>query len=251
MRFSLAILLLLLGASAPAFGEQARGAEALDAVTLRLTDGRIVLLEGLIAPNAADDGPRAAADRIAARALAMLIEQAVGRKIDVAPLQPAADRWGRVLGDVSTQQAGWLQGLMLRQGLVRISVCPIGGADRLKMLRGAEAEARLKKRGLWRIGAYHVRAAAKPVKARGFVLIQGVPVSHGGGRKARYLNFAEDWRTDFTLRMTKKTERLLARAGLDFDTMLERKLLVRGWLVWRNGPMLDITCPQQIEALDP
>lgn len=251
MRFSLAILLLLLGLPSHVSGEQARATAAMDALTLQLSDGRIVLLEGLIAPDAADDGARVAADKVAARTLATLIEQAVGQTIQIVSLQPNADRWGRVLADVSTGQSGWLQGVMLRRGLARVSPCPKGDAGRLKLLRAAEADARRSKRGLWRIGTYQVRVASKPVKARGFVLIQGVPLSHGGGGTARYLNFAEDWRKDFTLRATRKTERLLARAGLGFDTLLERKLLVRGWLVWKNGPMLDITCSQQIEALDP
>lgn len=82
------------------------------------------------------------------------------------------------------------------------------------------------------------------------MLVEGTAVESGGGRSVRYLNFAKDWRQDFTLRATRASVRQLEKAGLGFDAILEWKLLVRGWLVWRNRPTLDITCPQQIEALD-
>ena len=252
MRLSLAILLILFGLRFPAAAEAVRVSAAEDGVTLRLVDGRVALLDGLLAPNADDDGERSAADKIAAATLARLIENAVGQTVRLNALMEVPDRWNRIPADVHLQDfGGWLQERMLREGLARIGPCPLGSQDRLKMLRDAEAMARTARRGLWRIGAYQVRGAMKPIKARGFVLVTGTPLESGGGRSVRYLNFDKDWRQDFTLRATKSSARRLDKANLGFDALLERKLLVRGWSVWRNGPMLDITCPQQIEALDP
>ena len=252
MRLSLAMLLILFGLRFPATADSIRVSDAEDAVTLQLADGRTVLIDGLLAPNADDDGGRSAADQIAAAALARLIESAVGQTVRLEALTESPDRWKRILADVYLQKSGvWLQQQMLRDGLARIGACPLGGVDRLKMLRDAEADARQARRGLWRIGANQIRGAMKPIKARGFVLVTGMPLESGGGRSVRYLNFDKDWRQDFTLRATKSAARRLDKANLGFDALLERKLLVRGWLVWRNGPMLDITCRQQIEALDP
>ena len=56
MRLSLAILLILFGLRFPAGAEPLRVSAAEDAVTLRMADGRIVLLDGLLAPNPDDDG---------------------------------------------------------------------------------------------------------------------------------------------------------------------------------------------------
>jgi micrococcal nuclease len=252
MRLSLAILLILFGLRFPAAAEPLRVSVAEDAVTLRLADKRIVLLDGLLAPDADDDGERSEADKIAAAALARLIESAVGQTVRLNALLEAPDRWNRIPADVHLQNSNvWLQERMLQEGLARIGPCPLGGPERLKMLRAAEASARTARRGLWRIGAYQIRDAMKPIKAHGFVLVAGLPLESGGGRSVRYLNFAKDWRQDFTLRATKAVARRLAKANLGFDAVVERKLLVRGWLVWRNGPMLNITCPQQTEALDP
>ena len=252
MRLSLAILLILFGLRFPAGAEPLRVSAAEDAVTLRMADGRIVLLDGLLAPNPDDDGGRSAADKIAAAALARMIESAVGQTARLTPLLEVADRWNRIPADVHLQGSGvWLQERMLQEGLARIGPCPLGDPGRLKLLRDAEASARTARRGLWRIGVYQLRDAVQPIKARGFVLVAGMPFESGGGRNVRYLNFDKDWRQDFTLRATKSSARRLDKANLGFDALLERKLLVRGWLVWRNGPMLDITCPQQIEALDP
>jgi micrococcal nuclease len=252
MRLSLAILLILFGLRFPAAAEPVRVSAVEDAVTLRLADGRVVLLDGLLAPNADDDGGRSAADKIAAAALARLIESVVGQTVRLSVLLEAPDRWNRIPADVHLQASGgWLQERMLREGLARIGRCPLGSPDRLKMLRDAEARARTARRGLWRIGTYQIRDAMKPIKARGFVLVAGIPLESGGGRSVRYLNFAKDWHQDFTLRATKAVARRLDKANVGFDAVVERKLLVRGWLVRRNGPMLDITCPQQIEPLDP
>ena len=75
MRLSLAILLILFGLRFPAGAEPLRVSAAEDAVTLRMADGRIVLLDGLLAPNPDDDGGRSAADKIAAAALARMIRK--------------------------------------------------------------------------------------------------------------------------------------------------------------------------------
>ena len=62
MRLSLAILLILFGLRFPAAAEPLRASVAEDAVTLRLADKRIVLLDGLLAPDADDDGERSESD---------------------------------------------------------------------------------------------------------------------------------------------------------------------------------------------
>ena len=72
-------------------------------------------------------------------------------------------------------------------------------------------------------------------------------VGKGSGRL--YLNFAPDWRSDFTISIARRDAAAFARAGLDPNALSGKRLRVRGWLAWRNGPMIEATHPEQIELL--
>ena len=71
----------------------------------------------------------------------------------------------------------------------------------------------------------------------------------GEGSSRLYLNFAGDWRSDFTVSIARKDAAAFATAGLDPPTLAGKRLRVRGWLAWRNGPMIEATHPDQIELL--
>jgi hypothetical protein len=75
-----------------------------------------------------------------------------------------------------------------------------------------------------------------------------VAVGQGGGNT--YLNFAEDWRSDFTILLDRQAQRLFAEAGVDPAVYEGRRVRVRGWLKSRNGPMIEATHPEQIEILE-
>lgn len=247
MAMGLAVLLSPAAADPPA-----AVVGAPDARTLALQDGRTLLLDGLLPPAAADDGDGDAADRAAAAAHAALLEAIVGRKARLVPLLDGPDRWGRLVADVERSADGlWLQGFLLGEGHARIEACPRGDAERLARLRAAEASARQARRGLWALGLYRPRQAERPMRPSGFALVEGRAVATGGGRTLRYLNFDKDWRKDFTLSADRTTQRRLAKAGLDFESLVGRNLRARGWLNYRNGPMITLACPQQIEALTP
>jgi micrococcal nuclease len=72
-------------------------------------------------------------------------------------------------------------------------------------------------------------------------------VGEGGGRI--YLNFADDWRSDFTISIERKDVPALAAAGIDLKGLAGKPVRVRGWIEWRNGPMIAATHPEQLELL--
>jgi micrococcal nuclease len=71
-------------------------------------------------------------------------------------------------------------------------------------------------------------------------------VGEGGGRI--YLNFADDWRSDFTISIEQDVP-ALAAAGIDLKGLAGKPVRVRGWIEWRNGPMIAATHPEQLELL--
>jgi hypothetical protein len=68
----------------------------------------------------------------------------------------------------------------------------------------------------------------------------------GGG----YLNFGADYKTDFTLSFSRESLRSLQERGVDFKSLQGVRVRARGWLRWFNGPLIDVTHPEQIEVLE-
>ena len=65
-----------------------------------------------------------------------------------------------------------------------------------------------------------------------------------------YLNFGDDWRSDFTVRVEARQAVRFARAGLELKALEGRNVEVRGLLFQTNGPMIDLTHPRQIETFE-
>ncbi len=78
---------------------------------------------------------------------------------------------------------------------------------------------------------------------------QGPRDARRRGQGPRYLNFGDDWRTDFTISIAPKSVRLFKAAGIELGTYEGRSVRVRGWLKSFNGPMIEATHPEQIEVL--
>ena len=87
------------------------------------------------------------------------------------------------------------------------------------------------------------------MRPAGFQVVEGLALATGGGGMMRYLNFDKDWRKDFTLRAERRFAARLEALGLGFESLVGRKVRARGWLNYRNGPMLHISCARQVEAI--
>jgi micrococcal nuclease len=84
---------------------------------------------------------------------------------------------------------------------------------------------------------------------RSYQLVEEVVAEVGGSRARLYLNFDRDWHHDFTIVVERKDQEALKAQGLDVTALAGRRLRVRGWIEWRNGPMIGLTHAEQIEVL--
>lgn len=207
-----------------------------DAATVRLGDGRLVRLAGIAVP-----GDEAAA-----------VAELLGRgpaRLDPEP--PPLDRHGRLRAQVHGEGGAWLQGELVRRGLALVAPAADVQPPLLAELLALEKDARGAGLGLWaddRLGPWPARRVAAP---RGrFVLVQGRVLDVARAQDFIYLNFGDDWRRDFTVRVEAGRRRALARAGLDLDALEGRNVMVRGTLFEANGPMIELTHPAQIEILE-
>jgi hypothetical protein len=64
-----------------------------------------------------------------------------------------------------------------------------------------------------------------------------------------YMNFGTDWKSDFTLVLDADALRTFEADGIGIETLQGRRVRARGWVEYFNGPMIEITHPEQIEVL--
>ena len=81
--------------------------------------------------------------------------------------------------------------------------------------------------------------------------VQGRLLEDGMARGQTFLNFGEDWRTDFTISIAARDWKRFEAEGISPEDFRGRKVRVRGWLRSRNGPMINATHAEQIEVLSP
>ena len=69
-------------------------------------------------------------------------------------------------------------------------------------------------------------------------------------RGRAYLNFGEDWRSDFTVTLSPAVRRRFERDGIDPVSYGRRRVRVRGWIKSFNGAMIEASHPEQIEVIE-
>jgi micrococcal nuclease len=231
-------------------GESARVERAVDGDTLALAGGRVLRLAGVLAPREGDRGAKREVERAAAAARAALDRLARGRTLQLWHADLAQDRHGRILAYARAEDGGWLQDELLRLGHARVFTQP-GAAARAAAMLEREAEARAARRGLWALAAYAVRADGEAGRhTDSFQLVEGRVRKAGSAREFYYLNFGEDFRRDFTIGLDRAALRAFRRGGLDPAALAGKRIRVRGWVLWRNGPYIGATHPEQVEILD-
>lgn len=228
-------------------GETARVVSVVDGDTVLLENGREVRLVGLQAPKLAlgrpnfDDWPLAAEAR--AYLSALLLDETVSLSYGGA----REDRYGRLLAHMRLADGKWVQADMLAAGLARVYSFADNRAC-AEALLGREAAARRDRRGIWALDYYAPRDASRTKQllrlVDTFQLVEGRVHDIATVRGRTFINFGEDWRTDFTIVIQPGDRR-------SFPDVLDRytHVRVRGWIKSFNGPEIVATHPEQIELL--
>jgi len=255
MRRWLFIVVVLLSATPAraadvAPGDTAAVRQVIDGDTLVLDSGESVRLAGIQAPKLPLGRPDFAEWPLAEAARAALSEITQGQSVTLSYGGARADRYGRLLAQLHRQRDGaWIQGEMLARGMARVYTFSDNRALAAEML-AIETAARAANRGIWGHEFYAVRGVAELDRLiDSFQVIEGKILNSAKIRDYIYLNFGADYRTDFTVSVHKRDWRRFESAGVDPMQWSGRKVRVRGWLDKRNGPMIEITHPEQIELL--
>jgi len=229
--------------------EIARVTGIVDGDTVVLADGRQVRLVGIQAPKLPLGRAEFKVWPLAEAAKAALSTLSLGREMRLAYGGRRGDRHGRVLAHLIDNAGGWVQGALLERGMARVYSFQDNRALVPEML-ALETAARNNRRGIWADPFYAIRTPEEADQYLGrFELIQGRVRDVAIVRGRVYLNFGADWRTDFTANLAPKVRRLFESEQIDPLSYRGRIVRVRGWLKSWNGPMVDITHPEQIEVI--
>ncbi len=161
-----------------------------------------------------------------------------------------ATRWG--VRRVSASRSGseqTLQEVLVRDGAVRVAP-ESNQHERIAGLLAIEQQARAERRGLWALPGYQLFDASNAEGAiGGFHLIEGTVARAEKHGDRFYLNFGEDFRSDFTASAASALSRRWLKEGADLASFAGAQIRVRGFVDAINGPSIDLKHPMQIEKL--
>lgn len=221
-----------------------------DGDTVMLDTGAEVRLTGIQAPKLPLGRAGFRPWPLAAEAKAAMEQMSLRRRVRLEYPGRRHDRWGRLLAHVHAGDT-WLQREMLLKGLARVYTFPDNRAQAAD-LYAAERTARAKRRGIWALDWYRLLTAEEAGSRIGtFQIVEGAPKKVAIVRGRAYLNYGADWKTDFTVSIAPRHLKLFRASGVDILSMQNQRLRVRGWIVRRNGAMIAVTHPEQIEKLTP
>ena len=231
-------------------GGQAVVTGIIDGDTVLLADGREVRLVGIQAPKLPLGRRNFRKWPLADRARSALETLTLGRTVFLAYGGRRVDRHGRQLAHLTLDDGSWVQHVLLSRGLARVYSFPDNRALVAEMLL-AERAARQARAGIWDNDFYAIRPPFDLTRDIGtFQLVEGRVLDAARVRGTTYLNFGEDWRTDFTIAVRRDSRAAFDEAGFDLLALKGRSVRIRGWLDNWNGPMIAATHPEQIEVLE-
>lgn len=161
------------------------------------------------------------------------------------------DRHGRILAHLIIETANdglvWAEQHMLKAGLARVYSFADNRLCVENMLR-FERKARAEHLGMWSDAFYNIRPQWQSGRYLGtFQLVEGKVLDVAEVRTGVYLNFEENWREDFSIFIARRDLRRFGGKEHELANLKGQWIRVRGWLKLRNGPMIDVSHPEQIE----
>jgi len=228
----------------------------IDGETIKLDDGREVRLLSILSPRPPPALAAGASWPPATQAHAALSALLTGRSVRIAVKGRHTDRYGHTLAHVfliDGKKEAWVEEKLVEDGHARVASMS-GAPDCIAELLKIEDRARRAKRGLWAHAAYQIRDAAKAHELADFV--QSYQVVEGRVREVQerkrrlYLDFGDDWSKDLTAIVSGRDRKRFETAKIDLKKLKGVKVRLRGWVERWNGPLINLTHPEQVEVLE-
>ena len=201
-------------------------ARVVDSGGFLTVDGEEVRLSGILAPGA---GGEAASDTAFAAASDALTRALRDRSLSLTPAETPRDRYGRTIAQVFADGT-WVQAALVAAGEVRAAP-DLASAPCARALLAAEAQARETRLANWR-GGFRVRDPDDIATRTGTFQIVEATVTTASVTRGRAFM------------------RIFRQAKFDIPALAGKRIRVRGWVEFSNGPEITITTPAAIEVLE-
>lgn len=158
------------------------------------------------------------------------------------------NRYGDLQGRIITADGLWLEEALIAEGYGQWNAAPGFPMAFRQRLIMAEKKAAERKIGLWR--QFAVLDANHPPKQYWngqFIIAKGVVLDVYKGGSTTYLNFGEDWRTDFTAAISSSARKKFERGDWKLADLKSKSITIRGLVRFYNGPYLELEFPEQLE----
>ena len=230
--------------------EQVTVTAVIDGGSFELADGRRVRLEGIQSPMLSLGRSNVPDWPLAAEAKQNLSKLVLNQTVGLAFDERGTDRHGDVVAHVFADGTHeWLQSRLVSDGFARVNTKPDARQCAAALL-AKEGEARAAKRGIWAHPFYRVRQTADLDGTIGtFQIVEGKVLSAVERRDRIFLNFGIDYRSDFTVTISPRDAKRMAKNGTDPLAWSAKRVRVRGWISLLNGPEMELTHPEQLEVL--
>ncbi len=205
------------------------------------------------APPGGPGPTRTSEHALAARSFMERIE-AMSRagELMTAPGSGPVDRWGRA--PVHVVMAGTLGAeLALAAGLATLRPGDVSPPCR-RALQAVEAGARDARLGLW--ASPDILCSMQPATPRScrdegrYTIVEGRVRGLGETSARAYLNFGTIRSENFSIAIPKGALRRFEASGMTWKSLEGRKVRVRGVVLDRAGPLIEISGPDEFERLD-
>lgn len=232
-------------------GEKGVVSEVIDGDTVVLKSGRQVRLIGIQAPKLPLGRQGFEPWPMGEAAKGVLGKMTLHKEVQLFHGKTREDRHGRILAHVLVHNKSgtsqWAEKVLLERGFARV----YSFADNrfcVEEMLGFERGARADRAGIWSQDFYAIRPHHQSGRYLGsFQLVEGRVLDVAEVRTGVYLNFEENWREDFTIFIAKRDLRHFGGKEHELGLLEGQRIRVRGWLKLKNGPMIDVTHPEQIE----
>ncbi len=224
--------------------------EATNPLTIKLDDGRFIHLAGLDFPDLDFYEP----GDVSLTTIEILNDFLKGREVVI--YQTKSKNAGRInrMGHhiahlVRKDKDVWVNGMILSLGLGRTRTTKYNPGMASQMLK-LEQNARSIKDGLWGIKEHKILNHKQAEEHIGsFQIVEGRIKNVSRQKNTLYLNFGDNWRTDFTISITSSNLRSFKKLKMEPQDWNGKRVRVRGWLESWNGPHIKIDHPERIELL--
>lgn len=207
---------------------------------VRLEDGRNIELSGIMIPQE---------NKI--KAAKILQDELFGKNVEIHANSEKVNRHGNIAAQLKSDDGIWAQKSLLEAGLGYVYPS-LDNALFLKDLLGFERQAMQDKSGMWKDDGFRVLTTDEVEKnllkyRNKFGIVEGKVKDVKKTKNRYYINFSEDWKTDFSITIVKTDFKNFKNVNL--GSLIGSNIRVRGWIESRNGPFIRIADPSFIEVL--